>query len=462
MSFNPVCRPIQAAEDPIRTALQPLVDDPQKLISHFNLAWMAWNGRAEQVLNVEILRVHYKPFSRARMVMSVELRPLEQAGIAQKALLYLQFYPDLDTAQQRQVSYRQKVALPSLGPPSFVLNEQSAIGYTLPNGPRLRRLAMLISPASFLRFLVKKELTAYAQDDGYKNLEILRYVPRKRALLYLRPKDPQLRPAYLKHFSPDDYPIARTLHKKIERISKKGNFRFNLPRVLAQGGLRRIIMLEELPGTRFTNLFQNPPAAACWQVGDALSSLHHSKAKSKVVWTPLKEWTWLSYACEEMALAVPKLKPRFSRIRHLLASQLVEVENYKRRPIHANLFGDQILIDKKDVGIVDWDDLSKGDPCFDLGRLIAHYLYVVHCVNDRPLQDDGFIRNLLDGYNAKAKRNADIKRLTWHIACALPMRAKISALRMLPPGWVGQIDRACQLAEHVLDHGIPCINDDGS
>ena len=460
MSFTPKCAAIHAAADPVREALQSLSRNPDEIIRRFNPAWMAWNGQPDSILSVEVLRVHYKPQHRARMVILLRLKPLEPGGEPVNTRVYLQFYPDVETALQRQVAYRQKPSKPAAGPPSFILHDLCAIGYTLPNGPRLRRLAMLMDGESFHSFLSKKELTDYAADPGHKKLRVLRYIPRKRALLYFKPRTPGLAAAYIKHFSVDDYLIAKALHNRMNRAAADGDFQFQLPRVLAQGKLRRVIMLEELPGALLTNSYAQPNADACHAVGRAIASLHQSSVKPKIKWSHKRELAWFDKAADEIVTALPHLKDSLQRIHDWLEANRSKSKDYQRRPIHANLFGDQILVDGKNVGIVDWDDLSKGDPCFDVGRLLAHHLYVTRCVEPKSNWDKTFQHSILSGYQAEGGDKLPAARLLWHIVCALPLRAKISALRQLPEQWPAHIDRACQLAEHLIANGMPGQDDD--
>jgi hypothetical protein len=130
-------------------------------------------------------------------------------------------------------------------------------------------------------------------------------------------------------------------------------------------------------------------------------------------------------------------------------------------PIHGNLFGDQILHDEtaapgRRVGFVDWDAWCHGDPHFDLGRLIAHATYAAR-LSRRP--DEGLrsaAESLLDGYRQVAGAGAiDGARLAWQTAAALLLRAKISSLRKLAPGWPRHVALMVAEAERVVKSGGP-------
>ena len=119
-------------------------------------------------------------------------------------------------------------------------------------------------------------------------------------------------------------------------------------------------------------------------------------------------------------------------------------------PIHGNLFGDQILVNGDRVGIVDWDDFCLGDPLYDLGRLVAHLIFMFRRGVARPARGASDIATLLEAYARESGQNLEWPRLRWQIAVALLMRAKISALRPLPEGWVEDVKAALAEASKVL------------
>ena len=123
----------------------------------------------------------------------------------------------------------------------------------------------------------------------------------------------------------------------------------------------------------------------------------------------------------------------------------------QRTPVHGNLFGDQILIEGNEVAIVDWDDMALGDPMYDLGRLIAHIVFVSSAHPEARTALIAATETLLDGYRRESGMALDRDRLRWQVAVALLMRAKISALRILSPRWIADIQDALSEASVVLD-----------
>jgi aminoglycoside phosphotransferase (APT) family kinase protein len=126
-------------------------------------------------------------------------------------------------------------------------------------------------------------------------------------------------------------------------------------------------------------------------------------------------------------------------------------------PIHGNLFGDQILHDPaaergRRVGFVDWDAWCHGDPHFDLGRLMAHAVYAGRLGGRSGGSVAAATGAVLAGYRQASGWDAvDRARLAWHMAAALLLRAKISSLRKLAPGWPRHVALMVEEAEHVIE-----------
>ena len=185
------------------------------------------------------------------------------------------------------------------------------------------------------------------------------------------------------------------------------------------------------------------------EVGAALASLHSSSCRPAVRWTRAEELGRLRKAARGMKRALPELAPRIDRVMKRLAEldELLPVAD--ERPIHGHLSGNQILLDGRRVGIVGWDALCAGDPLYDVGRLLAHLIYLgCHEKLDLVGASDCSQR-LLAGYRDAAHTPLSFDRLRWQVATALLLRGKISALRPLPPGWQETLDRIVSEADDI-------------
>src|SRR5262245_49198214 len=85
------------------------------------------------------------------------------------------------------------------------------------------------------------------------------------------------------------------------------------------------------------------------------------------------------------------------------------------------------------------------DPLDHLGRLLAHFRFVVLLENLTPTTVSQCIQTLLASYEERSGGTVCPRRLAWHVGVGLLLRAKISSLRPLPTDWVQQI--AASVAE---------------
>lgn len=218
--------------------------------------------------------------------------------------------------------------------------------------------------------------------------------------------------------------------------------------------------MTEVPGRPFTRLFAAGRREPFAELGRALAELHAVPTVPWRSWSFAGEHESLARHLEGAKRACPNLAGRIAALVDRLGASTPEGRD-GFAPIHGNLFGDQILRDGRArpgrrIGIVDWDAWCHGDPHYDLGRLLAHLVYVARLRDLAPDRVAGATRAFLDGYRAVAGRGAvDRERLTWQLATALLLRAKISSLRKLVPGWPGHLAQMVTEAELVLDRGGP-------
>ena len=221
--------------------------------------------------------------------------------------------------------------------------------------------------------------------------------------------------------------------------------------------------MEELPGCQLTAMIPTPEPDVFAAVGNALAGLHRSEIRPPASWSPGGELAALERAMADVRLALPTLDGAIQSLLQMIERRGTELHWDDRAPIHANLFGDQILVDETgDVGIVDWDDLCLGDPLFDVGRLIAHIIFVARRDRADSSRVIHSVQALLDSYAKETKAKLNWGRLSWQIAVALLFRAKISALRPLPTTWIEDIVASLAEANRVLEGQSPWIGNGGA
>jgi len=442
------------AQDPVHDAVDA-IRSPGTLEARLAEAWSSL-GYPGLCAETRILRTHYRPFVRARILAEVTGIDPRRDGAPCHQYLFIQVYPSAAQARRRFATVDAKHALACAGPPVVPLDDLNALVWVLPNGPRLRPGKIGFRPRK-----LRKILRRLARSHGLPPETIpqrpplpklVRYVPRRRALFRHRaPEGAGYPSVYIKVYAPDAYRIARRNHKLIRRAHRAGELDFQPPRVLLTSGRRRCIVLKRLRGKPFTKTIKACRTEEFAGVGSALGSLHRCSIRPASVWTPDLELTGLRDAVRDMRAALPPLAPRLDALVDRFVAGRAALAFDQRAPIHGNLFGDQILLRRGCVRIVDWDDLCYGDPMFDVGRMLAHACLVCRRKGVHPNKLARASTALLEAYSASVGHAPAGPRLAWQTAVALLLRAKISALRPLTRDWQLDIAACVQEAERIMD-----------
>jgi tRNA A-37 threonylcarbamoyl transferase component Bud32 len=428
----------------------------------------AWQEAGVKVKKIraskfKILHIHYKPFDHARILVSAKIkRKKKKCRIRAKQYLFLQVYPRPDQAERRFKRGLLKRARRCYGPPITLLNKLATVVWALPNGPKLGPVRSFFRPIKFTKFLSKFALATPAFCAGALQAgelpagaslpKVIRYVPRKRALFRLDAPRPDLSSVYFKVFSPGQGQKPISNLARLTKASDEKALKLRVPRILVQTRGKRVLVMEGLPGVRLTERMKeadNPAVFAL--VGHALAEFHQSRIQVSERWTPDEEVRRLETAMSDVKVVLPALEDRLNEVLAKISYQKKALDFNEKGIIHGNLFGDQILVHADQVGIVDWDDLCEGDPLYDLGRLIAHFILLAQQEHLEQARVNPCLTDLIDGYAKTAEKPIVWNRLLWHVSVALLMRAKISALRTLHPGWIGTIPWAMNEAGLILD-----------
>jgi|GEM_PF-1662345 len=390
----------------------------------------------------QLLYLNYKPFERARMVLSVRVTPPDadhtnqQPFTARISLEARADEKDWRTAEQRPGDNR---------PRAFAIDALNTRGWLLPDAPELRELALLQEPER----LHESVGPALGWKSAPENVQLIRYVPRKRAILVIETHQRQSR-LYAKLVCAKDANDVASCFGAIDRVARKGIFSFRVPRVLQYDPDLRTVFMSEIPGRPFTEEMHRAATRPFVAAGEALAELHRSDVRPAVRWPVEKQMDDLRRHLGGMGRVLPDLRSRIDDLIDRLTALGATFPDVAQAPIHGNLFGDQMLWDGKQLGIVDWDRLAIGDPLYDVGRLLAHYLYETRLVGVSP----GTVRTCADAlvgaYAHATGSEPDRRRLAWHVAVELLLRAKISALRPLAPDWAAHCAQAVADCERVL------------
>lgn len=383
--------------------------------------------------------VNYKPFERAWAVAEVIL-PRSRTS------LWLHLHIGAGPVHEKRAP--------------VVLDEHGISAWTIPDAPGLPGLRELLEPERFRALVATVPELRVA--GPVPPPELVRYVPAKRALLrWTHPATG--RRYWLKQIAGTGTAAAASLDlRELRAWYEHGAFSARVPRLVHYGIEHGVLVMDEVPGMPLTDLMTGRRTEPLIEVGEALARLHATPTVPWREWSFAHEHRQLARHMHGVAQALPALAARIDLlVDHLGASMPQGRAGFA--PIHGNLFGDQILYDPTAehphrVGIVDWDSWCHGDPHYDLGRLLAHLAFLRRLRgHSRELVQDAS-HALIEGYRHVAGPEAiDPHRLAWQTATALLLRAKISSVRKLAPGWTRHVALTLDEAEGYARCWIPAV-----
>jgi hypothetical protein len=433
-------------DDPVFQAVQQ-INDPAAVAAVLSSTWHHWLGQTPQSIEVKPALTYYRPFDSARIVAEVTAIMAEQTEPITFHIFFHSFADPDKVRQQVEQGYELAIP-PDAVLPVFAIDEWQTVVWTLPHAPCLPELTELLQPTNFCPLLIDPEdLPTNAAD--YPAPQLFRYVPFKRAILtWDAPTGDQH--YFVKLCKELEFSQVVTNFQQIYAQSAQLSFR--VPEPIAADPISRTFSMRALTGQQFTQIMcqAQPQPEAFSRVGQVLAELHHANLHPTTVWTAAKELNTFNTAMAEVKLALPHLSRSIDWLSVQLAEIAGQIKFPSSYPIHANLFGDQILYSSEQIGMVDWDTLALGDPHYDLGRLIAHYLYLVRR-NHLPAETvKTSITALLASYESAITWQLDRTCLTWHITMQILLRGKISSLRKLPYDWQGHLEFVVAEAEWLL------------
>ncbi len=446
--------------DPVLAGVTSL-REPSVLLEAVRKAWQAV-GEPATVRTAKVVQVHYKPYKRARLVIAMAVAEPGAAEPTMTQHLFVQVCRTAAHARGHLEAADARHALKCAGPAVFLLPDQRAVAWSLPNAPEFRAAKVGLRPKKLRKLLRKlarkQDLCPDVVPRRPALPQLLRYVPRCRALFRLAPV-PRLTEAhlYIKVYEPRAFKRARKNLKIINRAASQQKLDFVVPRLVVSSSRRRALVMDTVPGEPFTTLVNASQTDGYGRVGRAIASLHASDIAPFVSWTPVGELKALAQAMRDVKVALPHLAQKIDETSAELNRRRPRTSSAERVPLHGNLFGDQLLVADNQVGLVDWDDLCFGDPMFDLGRLLAHLRFLaIRRVQSGNTVVSGFAE-LLAAYRSRRDAEIEWRRLEWQTQVALLMRAKISALRPLTTNWKEELTDTLTLVHHSLKSGLDWV-----
>jgi len=255
--------------------------------------------------------------------------------------------------------------------------------FGLSQDPAMPYIAGALDPADVQREF-SAELTHLVGDKGamtVRAITVLRHKPGRRCVIEydVELARPPQQPASLELIGK-----VRTRHSPVRGVrllQSLRNLGFSspshdgilVPEPIGVIQKYRMAVQQKVPGKMLTELLTTPSAEPLVRrVAEAAHKLHHAGVQTDKTHTMSDELDMLR---DRLTLVACAEKRWAQRLEHLLTecTHLAStVRNPIPRGIHRDFYADQVLVDRDQLYLIDFDLYCVGDPALDIGNFIGH------------------------------------------------------------------------------------------
>lgn len=371
------------------------------------------DGQSWERCSIE--RVSYKPGKSSRVLYRLwkQGEPLESGN---PHYYYCEFLP-ATRSLRRYIDLKEDGGP---GEPTGFVAELDMIHWRFPADPRLAQLPSVWREGSW---------------------SVVAYTPTLSCVLSGTRGD---RPAILKLYHDDRVDRVAAVMRALAAAG------VSVPRVLDVEELRRLVVLEHVPGSSF---WSDPDAHLARPVMAAMArelvALHDTRldaashAALELVRHGEREWRRFQETTAELAGTFPDMAPRLERLAHMLGHPQEAAEPVL---LHGDFHPAQFLVDHGVPRLIDFDNVCFGDPMYDMARFASH-LYYKGLVYERPLEEiERAVSAFRAAYIGSGTRFA-ADRWFWHLAVSLVAKRAHRAMTRLESGAAESVGHLVTIAE---------------
>jgi thiamine kinase-like enzyme len=264
-------------------------------------------------------------------------------------------------------------------------------------------------------------LASFFQATGARVDVILPYVPRSR--LTFRTRMAGGAPAIGKIVRPSEVAAIYDRQVKVSAEVKGAPTTFAVARPLGIDTTHGVFFQELRPGTELTHLLDKDN---CRDLLRAVGRIHRDLHRLNV--PDLPAWDYGMYLqrlvtyVEWISFLRPDQRPVLDGVRDLLLRQVPDLASADYAFCHGDFSCHQLLTDGDCWSVVDIDRCVRGDPHFEIAKLIASLKYNVPLFRDRfrdPAEPESDLleqacASYLQGYEEQAQQTMNRHRILWY------------------------------------------------
>jgi aminoglycoside phosphotransferase (APT) family kinase protein len=364
----------------------------------------------------EIENVRYRPNNSCRILYRLWKDDAPDAA-APPSFCYAEFLPP-GRSLRTFLELRRRGGP---GAPSGFVAELNMVYWTFPRDPRLHQL-----PAVF-------------QEGKWS---VVSYVPRMSCVLsgeYAGTK------SIVKLYHDDR---VDRVGRVIEALHRAG---LSVPRVLHTDTLRRLLVLEHIPGVLFwsdpnVHLRRDVMGAMARELARLHDTCLPDDAASLLEPVPYvaRERERFDETARELAGVFPNLADRLERLGHMLKPPADEVTPVL---LHGDFHPGQFLIHHGTPRLIDFDTVTRGDPMYDLARFASHLYYKGLVTGLDAREVEKAVSAFRSAYIAAAAPHFTAQRWFWYLSVSLVAKRAHRVLTRLEANAEEYVTRLLTLAE---------------
>lgn len=322
-----------------------------------------------------------------------------------------------------------------------------AVAWVFPEDPALGRIGSLLAgePAGALL----SQATGLTLPPGQMTWSLLSYLPGKRCTVRAR------WPAAPLGFVGKLGEGAAPNHGRMLALWESRERGFGMPQPVACDPLAELRWETFVPGARIEELGREEGiAATASRIAPGLASLHAMKLPGLAQEAPERVLDRLRRkVIPRVCGAIPAVEGAANALAGELERKLAALPRGAPCTLHGDLHTANVLVDGAAAVFIDLDNLTLGDPAYDLAMLGTR-LILGALLGDVPLEGAGkMVEGLPGAYRAAGGVPIPDGLYAWYVAANLAGRQAKTCVRHHAPGMEVIVPRLLAIAARTLERG---------
>jgi aminoglycoside phosphotransferase (APT) family kinase protein len=312
--------------------------------------------------------------------------------------------------------------------------ELNATFWIFPHDRKLKNLAVLANVPDELRNIEGRRWT---------RSRIVAHAPEKSVTAQCLDDDEQII-AYAKIYAGDE---GSQIFETYTRVAEALQGKTRIPRAIAYFEQYHLLLLESVAGVSLAAVPTAQREHAFFQLGKALKRFHEIDLTTSTAPSSRLTPEALTRGGATISAARPDVA---EMVQHLTAQLIAQYEPGRPVFLHGDVHPKNILVNDKNIVLLDLDQVATGIAAADLGSVIAG-LYFDACTGSRTWREvSALSRALLSGYDASQQSHA----LRWHVAAALLQERALRSVTRIRTCGLQKLPEILLTATAVLNGGL--------